>query len=200
MAKKFRTFKFEGAWYEAFDCPEMCGVWFIWGNSGSGKTTFTMELCKELCRFGKLAYNSLEEAGRKTMQDALRRSNMVSVKKKMCVLNDSIEELSERMALPKSPLIWVIDSFQYSRLNYEKYLVFKRANPTKLIIFISHSSGKKPLGKAAESVMYDADLKILVEGYIAFSKGRYIGPNGGQYIIWDEGAALYHGQGILKQG
>lgn len=35
--------------------------------------------------------------------------------------------------------------------------------------------------------MYDADLKIYIEGYVAFSKGRYIGDTG-RYVIWEEGA------------
>jgi hypothetical protein len=41
--------------------------------------------------------------------------------------------------------------------------------------------------------MYDASLKIWIEGYRAFSKGRYIGPNGGVYTIWEEGAEKYWG-------
>ncbi|MEO7212624.1 hypothetical protein [Mucilaginibacter sp.] len=192
--QKFRCFQFDGEWYEAFEHPEMCGVWFIWGSSGSGKTTFVMELCKELCRFGRLAYNSLEEAGRKSFQNAIRRSNMMQVKKRMVVLKESISEMSYRMSLPKSPDFWVVDSFQYTRLNYDKYLLFKEKHPDKLIIFISQATGKNPKGSAAESVMYDADLKIFVEGHTAFSKGRYIGPNGGQKVVWKEGAELYHGQ------
>jgi len=39
-------------------------------------------------------------------------------------------------------------------------------------------------------VMYDADLKIWVEGYVAFSKGRYQGSTG-EYTIWEKGAYDY---------
>jgi hypothetical protein len=52
---------------------------------------------------------------------------------------------------------------------------------------------KHPVGKTALKVMYDASLKIWVEGYKAFSKGRYIGSNGGEYVIWEDGAANYWG-------
>ena len=38
--------------------------------------------------------------------------------------------------------------------------------------------------------MYDATLKIWVEGFKAFSKGRYIGPKG-SLTIWPEGAMRY---------
>jgi hypothetical protein len=40
--------------------------------------------------------------------------------------------------------------------------------------------------------MYDATLKIWVEGYRAFSKGRFIGSTG-QYDVWAEGAERYWG-------
>ena len=41
-------------------------------------------------------------------------------------------------------------------------------------------------------MMYDADLKIWVEGYTAFSKGRFIGETG-KYTVWARGAAEYWG-------
>lgn len=40
--------------------------------------------------------------------------------------------------------------------------------------------------------MYDASLKVWVEGYTAFSKGRFIGETG-KYTIWQEGADRYWG-------
>ena len=42
------------------------------------------------------------------------------------------------------------------------------------------------------NVMYDATLKVWVEGYKATSKGRFIGTTG-EYIIWEEGAQVYWG-------
>ena len=41
--------------------------------------------------------------------------------------------------------------------------------------------------------MYDATLKIWVEGYRAFSKGRFIGRTG-KYDIWPEHAERYWGE------
>ncbi|RAV56669.1 hypothetical protein J3L18_23055 [Mucilaginibacter gossypii] len=197
--QKFKCFEFEGEWYEAFDKPEMCGVWFIWGTSGSGKTTLVMELCKELCRFGRLVYNTLEEGGRKTFQNAIKRSNMISVSKRMQVIKEPLSDMSYRMKQPKSADFWVIDSYQYARMSYERFIDFREKHSDKLIIVVSQATGKNPKGSAAESVMYDADLKIYVEGFVAFSKGRYIGPNGGQKVVWKEGADLYHGQQPLNK-
>ena len=86
----------------------------------------------------------------------------------------------------------IIDSFQYSQLTYGDYIALKDSFPDKLLVFISHAEGKNPMGNAARRVMYDATLKVWVEGYKATSKGRFIGCTG-EYIIWAEGAQTYWG-------
>ena len=59
LNKKYDVFPFEGKWKDAFDTPEVRGCWFVWGNSGNGKTSFVMQLCKELCKYDRVAFNSL---------------------------------------------------------------------------------------------------------------------------------------------
>ena len=61
LSMKFDTLPFEGKWHDAFGTPERCGVWIVWGKSGRGKTSFVMKLCKELCKYGRVVYDSLEE-------------------------------------------------------------------------------------------------------------------------------------------
>lgn len=78
-------------------------------------------------------------------------------------------------------------------MTYKAYLKFKERHPNKLLIFISHADGKNPSGRSAKSVMYDASLKIWVEGYRAFSKGRFFG-SVGHYTVWDEGSRKYRGE------
>lgn len=58
LSMKFDTLPFEGEWYDAFGTPESRGVWIVWGKSGSGKTSFVMKLCKELCKYGRVVYDS----------------------------------------------------------------------------------------------------------------------------------------------
>lgn len=191
MRKK--SFSFENEWRDAFSTPEVKGVWFIWGNSGNGKTSFTMQLCKYLCEFGKVAYNSLEEGCSLTMQNNLRRFGMEAVNRRFQLLDcEPTTEFSERLTKRKSADIAVIDSFQYTQMTYKQYLLFKEKHKDKLLIFISHADGKQPSGRSAKSVMYDASLKIWIEGYTAFSKGRFIGDIG-KFTIWQEGAAKYWG-------
>lgn len=191
LSKKYHTLDFRGEWHEAFGQPEHSGVWFIWGASGNGKSRFAAQLCKELSRFGRVVFNSLEEADSFTIQKTFSEEGLAEVKRRVILVNESMEDLSARLSEPKSPSFAIIDSFQYTRMNYAQYITFKEKHRKKLIIFISHADGKQPSGRSARSVMYDATLKIWIEGYKAFSKGRYIGSNGGEYTIWEDGASKY---------
>lgn len=194
LNKKYKLFEFDGEWYEAFGKPEMKGVWFVWGNSGNGKTTFVLELIKYLAGFVKVAFDALEEGSTHTMQEAFIRTGMVDVSKRVILIEgETIQELGDRMNKHKSACVYVIDSLQYTGITYNEYKAFKERHRDKLIIFISHAEGKQPEGRAAKKIMFDAGLKIWVEGHRAISKGRYIGPNGGVYTIWDEGASKYWG-------
>jgi Predicted ATP-dependent serine protease len=193
LSTKFETFPFADEWYDAFGNPERRGVWFIWGNSGSGKTTFAMQLAKKLCEYERVALNSLEEGASLTMRNTLIRCGMMDVNKRFILLDrENLEQLSIRLKKQKSPGVVIIDSFQYTMMNYRDYISFKEQHRNKLLIFISHADGKMPNGRAAKSVMYDADLKIYVEGFRAFSKGRFIGPTE-HYDIYKPKAQEYWG-------
>jgi len=188
--KVYKLFEFIGDWFDAFGCPETTGVWFIWGNSGNGKTSFILQLIKCLAAFDCILLNSREEGSGYTLRKSFEAFNMRDVSRKLQIVNENIDQLTERLKLKKSPRIVIIDSFQYMQMSYKEYINFKELFPNKLLIFISHADGKNPAGRSAKSVMYDASLKIWVEGYVAYSKGRYIGTTG-KYVIWAERAELY---------
>lgn len=190
MRKNREVYAFEGALQEAFGQPEQNGVWFIWGRSGNGKTSFVLQLCKELTRYGRVAYDSLEEGDSLTMQNALMRVGMGDVGRRFILLNESLKELDTRLKRRRSPDIVVVDSFQYAHIDLKQYEEFIDQHKNKLIIFVSQADGLKPWGRTAQSAMYSASLKIWVEGYRAISKGRYRG-NLGYYTIWAEKAEEY---------
>lgn len=193
LKKRRETFPFAGKWADAFGQPERTGVWLIWGRSGNGKTSFVMQLLAELCKYDRVAFDSLEEGDSLTMRDKLVRHGLTGVGNRLHLLNaEPMAELEERLARRKSYNIVVVDSFQYTQMTYGDYIRFKERNRDKLIIFISHASGSMPRGNSAVGLMYDATLKIWVEGFKAFSKGRFIGRTG-EFTIWDEGAARYWG-------
>jgi hypothetical protein len=186
------TFSMSGAWESFIGHPEKVGVWFIWGNSGNGKSSFAMQLCRELCRYESVLYNSLEEGTSLTMQLSLQRNGMANTERKFHMVSESLDVLNARLSKRGAPRVVVIDSFQYTQMSYKDYLAFRHRHKDRLLIFISHAEGKQPMGQAARSVMYDATLKIWVEGYKAMSKGRFIGDRG-EYVIWEAGAKKYWG-------
>lgn len=191
LAKKYRTLAWSEKWETAFGNPETSGVWFVWGNSGNGKTSFIMDLVKELGQHGRVFMNALEEGTRLTMQHNLKRAEMHAVKRNVLIGKEDMPELSERLKKRRSPDFIIVDSFQYARLTWPSYIKLKEAYPEKLFVFISHAEGKQPAGRTAKQVRYDADLKIWVEGFQAISNGRY--NPGGIYTIWEERANAYHG-------
>lgn len=194
LAKKVPSIPFEGRWREAFGEPGRAGVWLIWGQSANGKSSFAMQLAKELCRYGKVAYNSLEESLSLSFQKNMERCRMYEESGRFLVLDrEPIEELSKRLEKQRSPDFVIIDSLQYTGLNYNDYKRLKEAHPKKLFIFVSHADGDKPKGATADKVQYDADMKILVQGYRAICKGRFIPEAGKHYSIWAEAEAKYWG-------
>ena len=187
---KFDTIRLGGGWDECVGEIEATGIWFIWGNSGNGKTSAVVSLCKELSAFGKVLYNSREEGVSLTMQNTLRRYGMGELGSRFQLANMSLQELDEKISQQRSPKFVVLDSFQFMGLTYKDFRAFCEKHKNKMLIFVSRTRGRQPEGRAAVSAMYDASCKIWVEGYKAFSKGRFVGTTG-EMTIWDEGAKKY---------
>lgn len=194
LAKKVLPIPFRGVWREAFGSPSRTGVWLIWGESANGKSSFAMQLAKELTKYGKVAYNSLEESLSLSFQENMRRCGMQEAGGRFLILDrEPLDELSGRLKKQRSPDFVIIDSLQYAGINYKEYKKLKEAHPTKLFIFISHADGDKPKGATATSIQYDADMKILVRGYRAICKGRFIPEAGKHYSVWADAESKYWG-------
>jgi len=190
LNKKFIELYLDKEWKATLGEPEASGVWIIWGNSGNGKTRFSMMLAKCLAQVGRVAYNTLEEGARKSFQKNVKECRMHEVKKNFIILNrEPIEALRERLSKKQAPRFVFIDSLQYTELKKSQYIALKEEFPNVLFIFISHAEGKEPKGALAGFIRYDADIKIRVEGYRAFPVSRLGG--GEPYTIWPEAAAKY---------
>lgn len=204
LAAKFETAEFDGVWLASFGRPELRGTWLIWGDSGSGKTTFTLMLCKYLANFGRVAYDSLEQGLSLSLQKAWERVGMIEAGCNVILLNkEDLPELTARLRKRKSPEIIIIDSLQYLTKFYMPQLKELKAEfPDKLFVFISQAdkAGKDPDGHIAKKIRYDADVKIKVEGFKAFVTTRYEDPERGEggadFVIWEQGAAEYWAEQI----
>ena len=191
LSIKYDTVRLGGGWDACLGPVELTGVWFVWGNSGNGKTSALVSLGTELSAYGRVLYNSREEAFLPSFQKTLRHYGAGELGSAFQVSADTIEELTEKLSKRRSPRFVVIDSFQFMGFNYKSFRAFcDRFRNKKLLIFVSRADGLRPQGRSAVSAMYDADCKIWVEGYKATSKGRYIGETG-ECVIWEEGALAY---------
>lgn len=190
---KPRVYDFEGNFLRSIGQPERgCSI-LIWGDSGNGKTTFAFQLAKYLATFDRFFYNTLEEGLSKTIQDTYHLLNMQEVSGKF-ILGDKepIADMTDRLARKNAPTGYAIDSVQYSGLSYGDYIQMRERFPRKTCIIISHADGKMPAGATAKSIMYNADVKIRVDGYRAFIRSRFGG--GRPYDVWPEEAARLHGE------
>ena len=107
LAKKFTEIPLTGRFRELIGIPEATGTWFIKGESGHGKTSFLMQLSKELSKFGDVLYNSLEEGARKSMQDAVKSEQMYLLRKGSFQLlhKEPMPELITRLKRKRSPVV-----------------------------------------------------------------------------------------------
>lgn len=184
LKRKYKYIEWNDRWREAFGCPEDFGLWFIWGNSGNGKTSFVMQLANELSQTYQVFFNSLEEGMKSTLQKHLINNK---VNGKIAFDTLPIEEL---INLHRRYKVVIIDSVQASNTHYIAWQKFRQKLGHRLLIVISQADKKQPLGRTALRLKFDADLKIYVEGFKAISNGRY--NPGGEYIIWDEGFSKYY--------
>jgi hypothetical protein len=199
--KKRKVYEFDGAFLESFGHPEQNAIWFIWGQSGNGKTRLLLEICKYLTKFDKVDYDSLEEGACQSMAIALKDVKMDEVEGKFRLLDVMpFEDFVKRLSGKKQAGFGVIDSVQYAGFDYDRYKEVKEKLKKKSLLFISHATGNNPKGNTADSIRYDAGIKIHVIGYVARVVSRYGGNK--PFIIWEDGAKRYWGKkfNMVKDG
>jgi hypothetical protein len=181
LSANFETMEFDGEWSEALGNPQLTGSWLIYGDTKHGKTTLAMMMAKYLTKFGKVAYNSVEEGLSLTIKKAMERLNMIDVAGRLILLDkEPTDELIERLKKRKSPDIIVIDSVQFIELKFSEYKKIKNMFTNKLFIYISHVEGNLPAGQTARRIWRDANVTIKVEGFKGFPISRF---GGGKPII-----------------
>lgn len=175
--------------YQAFGNPQNKGVWFLWGGSGSGKSSLLLDLTKAFCRSLKAIHNEREE----DLDDIdfinrMKLKNMQDVKDNYHVASYNYDEMCKYLDRRDSAKVVLINSATYFFESIPQYFEFTRKyKRTKIIIISGSAKGNNPYTELENKIMYDANKKIFVSGYLATCKGRTIGPNGGTYIVWQEG-------------
>lgn len=185
----FDLIPFEGAWAKAFGQPAYGHVWFVWGDSGSGKSSFMMQLIKELARMGnKVVYNALEEYMTKSFRDRMIRYDMISVGNSLLTVKEQLDELTVRLKKRNSAKIVIIDSIQSLNATKKELKAFFESFKHKTIIIVSQAERGKERGALAVDANFEAYMKIYIDKYVAYFKGREEVPmDGGEFVIWQEG-------------
>ncbi len=187
-AKKWKTLSWGERWSKPFGFPAENASWFISGASASGKSSFVMQLGKELCKYGTVLYMSYEEGVNQSFQRRMGYLKMNEVQGRFRVaVNETYEEVIERLKRPKSPKFVVVDSIQRTEWEYKQIEDLVGMFPKKSFIFVSMEYKSQPMGKPAMKTKYLADMKVRVVGYKAYCQGRAIGEAGSYYVVWEEG-------------
>lgn len=158
-----------------------------------------MKLAKELAKTERTLYNLLEEeTDDSDYIERMERCEMNDVEENFFTASYNMRQLMKYLDKRNSPKVVVIDSITYLTRRFEDYMELKRRYKDKIIIMSGHAQGKDPRSEFEKSIMYDAKMKIYIEGYAAYCKGRTIGPNGGLFIIYPDGYEQLHGAGSLN--
>ncbi len=192
LSIKFDLAPFEGEWLEHLGRPALQGIWFVYGKSGSGKTTYCYQLAKYLTQFVRLVhYNSLEERVAPTTQSAAIRNDLIEVDKKLKFLDgENLTELRKRLKKKKSPDVVFIDSVLYlDQYTAANIISLRHEFPKKLFILIGQEKDGEAKGSKQVRIKHDADIKIRVVGGVAHCTTRYAtedGKGGKPYVVFEE--------------
>ncbi|MDR2148884.1 MAG: ATP-dependent serine protease [Tannerella sp.] len=192
IESKIPVFDFRGEWLEAFGKPQRSGIWYIYGDSGHGKTSFILKLIKELAKFDKILFVSYEEGSASTpLQEGISRFGLLEANRKVSVCTKKGKELTERLDSRKCPNIVIVDSLDVSDFKRSEQVVeLKNRYKNKLFIFTGWAKGREPAKRIGEDVLFMANQKIFIEGYRAISRGRSFGERG-YLTVWEKGATDY---------
>lgn len=193
LKKEYVTIPISEEWEKAIGEPEVGFTAIIYGDSGSGKTTFCIKLAKELSNHGKVYYNSCEQGESRSLQKVCQLCNVEEVKQSQIMFGDrdTFEEMMEKLKRNRAKFVF-IDSLQYANLTTEKYKKLIEKYPKKSFIIISWSKGGKPKGEYGKAIEYMVDIKIVVHRGIAKAASRF--GHTEPYKIFDAPQKVQQGQ------
>ncbi len=185
----FKTIELSEEWQKHLGVPQLGNShWLIYGGSGQGKTSYALQVVKEICKSQKVHYNTLEEGTKLSFKKALERSNIKSANSKFTYQKENLTELTARLDRKNQAKVIVIDSVQYffRRKSIEDYFKFCEDFENTTFIWISGADGNRPKGAIADDIYYDADIVVKIDNYEAvIEKNRFEAYE--SRVIWQQG-------------
>lgn len=168
------------------------------GYSGNGKTEFCVQLAKELCKYGTVAWVSYEQRHGADLQEATKRNNIEEVTGRFFPIDpisgveagvSLLEDLDKYLDKRNSPDFIFLDSVDYTGFTWEDYVFLRnKYGRKKAFIFIAHSTKSGILKKRiSEQIAFDGGMIFWVSNYIAIpEKNRFGGME--DYMVWEQRA------------
>lgn len=193
LNKKIERLEWAGKWQETFGNPPKKGIWYIGGHSGSGKTSFVVQVVKALTDLGMRVriYNFEEGDGSTSLQEICVREGIPEAGSKVQWVHEFIpyDELKKELETLRIDVA-VIDSRKEAGFTAKQILELKRDHSDLLIIIICHVlPNGMPETAPDRQVKQAARMKITVDRYRALNEGRTFGEKG-YYDVWKEKADL----------
>lgn len=190
--RKFTFLELEDKeWMAHLGLMERKGSVLIKGDSGHGKTTYTMRLMKAICAVEKVHYCSPEEADRASFLRALKLNNMQTVKSRFTFSKESYDQLFERLSQKRQKKVIIIDSIQvffHGKKRDDYYKLIETFSDT-LFIGISKVNKGKVVGAVADEFYWDCQNRIDITDFKAtLEKSRCGGDETTQFIVNEQKA------------
>lgn len=206
---KFEDFK--GIWKDVLGTPERHGFWLVYGREKHGKSWLNLMLAKMIHEYARTLYISAEEGFSEHFKGTMDRlsidhnSSQLYFENEKLTIRDIEDEFEYKnkdgKVVQRRNAIEVVildNLLVYLRIWKPSTIqsFFDKWSKKKLIIFVAHEDDKGDLvGAISKLVSQLAIVKFRVEGLNVNVSGRC---PGGNIVINEERAALYHGQSIVN--
>lgn len=142
------------------------------GESGNGKSTLVASICMELQMLGPLYYNNVESGVSGVIQKLGRRLGVNADTNITWGHRNSFQQMKYRLKTTRSKFA-VLDSIQSARLTFAQSQELIKEFPKVFFLFIAWGDGKLPIGKPAQDILFESDIKVLVDAGVAYINSRF---------------------------
>lgn len=182
---EYKALNFQGRWNEFFGLPSVNFHCAVYGMSGEGKSTFSIQFANYLAEnFGLVIYVSSEEGFAKTMKDKFVNNNAASPNLFLTDVRTYEALLNE--VKPNIYNFIIIDSLDNMRIGAQKMKDLRKLFINSVLVTISQST-KEGKMRGSYEIVHDSDIGVSVKNGIAKTvKNRFV-EKGRFFEIFEKG-------------
>lgn len=172
--KKYQYLELDPKYALLMGEPAKKFVGLFYGESGSGKSVFTLQFADYFARnFGKVLYNSHEEGANKTIQDRVNNFN-IDAKRLWIADCFSFEEMCNYIERNYYRLV-IIDSVKYMSFTVEQLKTLRTMfNKRQLSIIMIDFGKSKGTPASGIDLLHAADVKLYFKNGRVHALSRYL--------------------------